>query len=215
MLTLRRLAQGLAFACVLGILPVIGNRMVLTSTKWWLVLAACIASVALQPATHLFKRAPRSDDHGTMLQIFWSTYLSLLATALETAYLRAPQALVWHPWSSLPLLGMVLGLVIRTWSVRTLGASFTMQVQVNREQVIIGSGPYRYVRHPSYLGALLLFLSVPALLGAWFSLFLTSALLFFAFARRIYWEERALARVKGDEYLAYAARTRRLVPFLW
>jgi protein-S-isoprenylcysteine O-methyltransferase Ste14 len=50
---------------------------------------------------------------------------------------------------------MIAGTVIRLWAVRALGPWFSREVQVTGNQQIVTSGPYHWVRHPSYTGALL------------------------------------------------------------
>jgi protein-S-isoprenylcysteine O-methyltransferase Ste14 len=54
--------------------------------------------------------------------------------------------------------GMVIlagGLVLRGWSIMTLGEYFTGRVMVSADQPVITAGPYRVLRHPSYFGFLL------------------------------------------------------------
>jgi protein-S-isoprenylcysteine O-methyltransferase Ste14 len=57
-------------------------------------------------------------------------------------------------------------MLLRWWAVLTLGHCFTTKVMVVQEQRVISSGPYRMVRHPSYLGVLILFLGLGAALGS-------------------------------------------------
>ena len=80
---------------------------------------------------------------------------------------------------------------------------------------LVTRGPYARVRHPSYTGLLMMF----AALGVAFENYVSIALLLvpivLALARRISVEERALAGAFGDDWTAYEARTRRLVPFIY
>ncbi|RKP24956.1 hypothetical protein SYNPS1DRAFT_9231, partial [Syncephalis pseudoplumigaleata] len=50
----------------------------------------------------------------------------------------------------------LLAMEIRAWSMRELGRFFTFQIGVSKDQHIVKTGPYRYVRHPSYTGAILM-----------------------------------------------------------
>ena len=57
-----------------------------------------------------------------------------------------------------PVLGCAVGLIgiaLRWWAIRTLGAHFTRNLQVVADQQLVVDGPYRYLRHPSYTGAVI------------------------------------------------------------
>ncbi len=86
---------------------------------------------------------------------------------------------------------------------------------VNPDHAVIERGAYRYVRHPSYTAALVIFFGVGAALGNWISLATLLAIVVVAFFYRVNVEERALAAVIGDPYLHYMKRTKRFVPFLY
>jgi protein-S-isoprenylcysteine O-methyltransferase Ste14 len=93
-------------------------------------------------------------------------------------------------------------------------ASPVVKIQKERGQSVVTTGPYRYVRHPMYAGALIFFLSTPLLLGSWWGLALAPALML-VFAVRALMEERTLS-AKLDGYAEYAARVRyRLIPLIW
>ena len=89
-----------------------------------------------------------------------------------------------------------------------------VRVQHERGQVVISTGPYRYVRHPMYAGGLLLFLGTPLLLGSWYGLLLVVFLILFGAARAVL-EERVL-REELPGYAAYLAQVKyRLIPYVW
>jgi protein-S-isoprenylcysteine O-methyltransferase Ste14 len=71
------------------------------------------------------------------------------------------------------------------------------------------------VRHPSYTGAIAAAAGVGLALGNGLSLALLLAAVVPGFAYRISVEERALCETLGEPYLAYRARTKRLIPFVW
>lgn len=80
---------------------------------------------------------------------------------------------------------------------------------------MIDRGPYRWVRHPSCTGVLLLTTGLGLAAGNWGSLLIAVALPVFALSRRIDVEERALVEAVGRPYEIYRAGTKRLVPGLW
>ena len=125
-------------------------------------------------------------------------------------------------WSSIALVVQVLGeliLCLSLWlSMRVFGensfAAPVVKIQEERGHQVISSGPYRYVRHPMYAGALLFFAGMSLLLGSWWGL-LPTVVLGVLFGVRIPIEERAL-RGGLVGYEEYARRVRyRLVPFFW
>ncbi len=110
---------------------------------------------------------------------------------------------------------MLLGVALRWYSVSVLGKYFTFDVAIQSGQVLVEVGPYRYIRHPSYSGALLSLLGFGLSLGNWAGLAASLFCLGFAYAYRIPVEEGALASALGETYQQYVKRTWRLVPFLF
>jgi len=110
---------------------------------------------------------------------------------------------------------MLLGVALRWYSVSVLGKYFTFDVAIQSGQVLVEVGPYRYIRHPSYSGALLSLLGFGLALGNWAGLAASLFCLGFAYAYRIPVEEAALASALGETYKRYLKRTWRLVPFLF
>jgi protein-S-isoprenylcysteine O-methyltransferase len=110
---------------------------------------------------------------------------------------------------------MLLGIALRWYSVAVLGKYFTFDVAIHDGQVLVETGPYRYIRHPSYTGALLSLLGFGLSLENWAGLAAGIACLGFAYAYRIPVEEAALGSALGDTYTQYQKRTWRLVPFLY
>lgn len=113
------------------------------------------------------------------------------------------------------LLIMWTGLAVRIWAIVVLGRSFRMTVEVDSDQKVVDSGPYRFVRHPSYTGILLLMVGLGLAYGNWLALALLLVLPVGVLIRRIFVEEALLTDVMGRAYVDYAARTKRLVPGLW
>ncbi len=112
-------------------------------------------------------------------------------------------------WAGLAI--MVAGGVLRIWPMFVLGRRFSGLVAIQPGHELVTDGPYRYVRHPSYLGMML------AMLG-WALLFRSSvgvaatALGLVVLSLRIEAEEAMLASQFGEAYETYRARTWRLLP---
>ena len=119
------------------------------------------------------------------------------------------------PHRAAGLIVMWLGLAIRVWAVATLGRAFRTTVEVDPDQAVVSTGPYRWVRHPSYTGLLLIVIGFGLAAGNWLALAICVALPLPALLRRIQVEEAELNRVLGEPYRAYQAQTKRLIPGLW
>jgi protein-S-isoprenylcysteine O-methyltransferase Ste14 len=107
------------------------------------------------------------------------------------------------------------GIALRWWSFRTLGRYFTFRVMTSTDQPVITSGPYRMLRHPSYLGILLALLGIGLMYGNWISVASLVVLPFIGFMNRIRVEEAALRATLGDRYTSYALGRKRLIPLVW
>lgn len=87
-------------------------------------------------------------------------------------------------------------------------------IEVSADQKVISTGPYALIRHPMYLGALVLLIGVPPALGSWWGL-LTIIPMTIILIWRLLDEEKFLARNLSG-YAEYQATVRyRLAPFLW
>jgi protein-S-isoprenylcysteine O-methyltransferase Ste14 len=113
------------------------------------------------------------------------------------------------------LLVMWAGLAVRIWAIVVLGKSFRTTVEVDAGQQVVDSGPYRWVRHPSYTGILLLMAGLGLAYGSWPALAVLLVLPAGVLIHRIFVEEAVLTEVVGWGYTDYAARTKRLVQGLW
>jgi protein-S-isoprenylcysteine O-methyltransferase Ste14 len=117
-------------------------------------------------------------------------------------------------WVFYPGIVMVLGIVLRQWSIAVLGSFFSNMVGVQTGQKVADKGPYHLVRHPAYTGGLLTLVGLGLALQSWGAVLLLMLIFSLAYGYRIYIEERVLVSELGDEYVKYAKRTKRLVPYI-
>ena len=143
-----------------------------------------------------------------------------LIAASAVLYLAPPlvPAAAIRPGAAAFAIGFVIllaGLVLRGWSIKTLGGYFTGSVKVSADQPVITAGPYRVLRHPSYTGLLLIMTGFGLASANWVGAAGMAVLTLAGLLWRIQAEERALLATLGDPYRAYAARHKRLVPLVW
>jgi protein-S-isoprenylcysteine O-methyltransferase Ste14 len=131
--------------------------------------------------------------------------------------------LAWMPWGRFAdsraafWIGLVLlvgGAVLRRLCFRALGASFTGEVRVRSDQQVVNAGPYRWVRHPAYTAGMLMIAGAATALGNWVGVVVATVLSIVGYGYRVHVEERALTTKLGDAYRAYAASTKRFIPFV-
>ena len=106
------------------------------------------------------------------------------------------------------------GVALRQWAIATLGEYFVGHVQVQPGQTVVSSGPYRWLRHPSYTGQWLEMIGVGLSTGNVVSLATCVLVPLVGITARISGEERELA-ASLPGYRDYMHGKPRLVPFLW
>jgi protein-S-isoprenylcysteine O-methyltransferase Ste14 len=108
-----------------------------------------------------------------------------------------------------------LGYALVVWATAS-NAYFSqiVRVQSERGHAVATGGPYHYVRHPAYLGAILYELAIPILLASWWAL-IASGLNAILLIVRTVLEDRTL-RVELTGYVGYTRQVRyRLLPGIW
>jgi len=150
------------------------------------------------------------------LMLLWTIIIVSLWLGMQMVWLF-PSATVryLHEFYLVGFLLFLGGLIWRWYSIGYLGRYFTVDVSISAEHKLINSGPYRYIRHPTYTGALLAFLGLGFCFGNWLSILFMTVPIIAAFLWRIRIEERALTDALGEEYRAYTQRTKRLIPFVY
>ena len=108
----------------------------------------------------------------------------------------------------------LVGCVLRVAAMLILGPRFSVWVAIQQDHRLQTTGLYRFVRHPSYTGALLTLFGWALTFRSAIGLLLAATMVF-PLVRRMKAEERLLIAVFGDGYTNYRARTWRLVPLIY
>lgn len=176
--------------------------------------------IGLAVRDRLRSKGSTARDRGTRTVIMILVAVSIGVANVVSIVLPAGSDLRFtgsHPviWQAIGVVLMVFGLAVRVWAITVLGKDFRTTVEVDPDQPVVDRGPYRWVRHPSYSGVLLLTTGFGIAAGNWISLLIVIIVPTLAFLRRIEVEEKAMIETLGRAYEEYRARTRRLVPGLW
>lgn len=113
-------------------------------------------------------------------------------------------------------LGLMLGGIVLRWAaVLALGRHFSLFVATSASQSLVTSGPYRVVRHPAYSGVLFTSAGLGLVYGSWLAAAFLAGAAWALFSYRIRVEEAVLVAHFGPTYVAYRARTWRLIPWIF
>jgi protein-S-isoprenylcysteine O-methyltransferase Ste14 len=137
-----------------------------------------------------------------------TVHVTLAEVQLRNADAPSPARLV------IAMLVFALGLVFWARARRALVGSGPRLDPSTAPPALVTTGPFALVRHPLALGMLILALG-PAIAAAAGITWASFAAVVVTMARRCLQDEDELTALFGDAYARYAARTRRLVPFLW
>ena len=151
----------------------------------------------------------------------WSIWILVISIAigysLSFSVAATKTGRIYH-WDTFFVIGSILaiiGLIIRINSILNLKQQFTYTVTKIENHKLIETGLYKYIRHPGYLGQLIIFLGIATSLSNWLSILLMIVPVLLGYIYRIMIEERFMIAQMGQIYLDYQSRTKRLIPAIF
>jgi len=155
-------------------------------------------------------------DRGSIVVVIVTAVLGVaaafaLAAGVQSAGIRTARC----PVFLIGLAVIILGMALRRWAVLALGQFFTVQVQVRSGQTVVDTGPYRFVRHPSYTAIIMSFVGIGVALENWLSLVVIIVVPTIGLIIRIRVEERALLNALGEPYREFSQSRARIIPKVW
>lgn len=189
----------------------------MTVTKLFVGLywAWIATELGLQVVTRSSGRSGTVRDRGS-LPVLLGTIVCASVAAAWCAHLRAyAMPGTEHGLRVAAVVCMLAGLGIRWAAVLTLGFSFSVNVAIHAKQRLRRTGLFRWVRHPSYSGLLLILVAIGLVEQSWLSLGMMLVFPVAALLYRIHVEETALTEAFGEEYVQYSRGTWRLVPGIY
>ena len=166
----------------------------------------------------LKERMSRRKDTKTWDRIILVIYSLLAMAMLVVAGLDA----VRYQWSHVPIILKVLGFfgfvpayILIFWTMtQNRFLSEVVRIQEDRGHEVCTTGPYRYVRHPMYVGVIIFILCLPLALGSFISLIL-SPVIIIVFLVRTSLEDKTLQK-ELPGYKEYAKEVKyKLIPGMW
>jgi protein-S-isoprenylcysteine O-methyltransferase Ste14 len=186
------------------------------SLLWHILLYGWTASeILLAVATRTGKSGGKVQDRGSML-VMWAAIVCGI-TAAEWIGNMAPANIFGgaHWLKIAAIFVLVAGIALRWTAILSLGKAFSPNVAIRNSQTIYQSGLYRFVRHPSYSGLLLIFLSIAIHERNWIAAAVVLVATILAMLYRIHVEEIALNEAFGAQYASYSKTTWRLIPGIY
>ncbi len=183
------------------------------SEALYLAFLACVGAERLYELRLSARNAARMIERGGIevgaasFARMRALHLAFLpACALEVMALDRP----FLGALGLPMLALALAAqALRYWAIRSLGDAWNVRVIV-APGVVVGRGPYRWLRHPNYLAVIVEMFAIPLVHGAWLCALGFSLANAWILRGRIRLEESALAEL--THYESVFSETPRLVP---
>lgn len=179
------------------------------------VAAAYFLSESVLSLSRRAARRLAGSDRGSLPVIWLGGFVSIsLAFAAARSFDLADVAVLRNT----PAIGLAVfgfGVLLRGYAINHLGRFFTVNVAIAEDHRLVDTGPYKWLRHPSYTGWLIAITGLGLCLGNGVSLAILTAATLGLILWRIGLEEKVLRAAFGEAYAAYAAKTWRLVPLLY
>lgn len=165
------------------------------------------------------RQAPRTGTEQpadrTSAAVSLSLYLGIIAAEVlgHDGHMPWPGGSVWPVLTGIALI--LAGIAVRAWCIATLGRFFQFHIQVLGDHQVVTGGPYRFVRHPSYTGLILVLAGFGFASGDILGLAAAEVIIVTGLAIRMRAEEQQLIAALGPEYERFAAKRKRVLPAVW
>lgn len=183
------------------------------SLLWQILFYGWTASeIGIAVVTRTRRGGGKVRDRGSMLAM-WAVIVAAITAAEFIAHMApATNSGGAYRVEFAAVVVIIAGILLRWTAILSLGRAFSANVAIRDAQTINRSGLYRFVRHPSYSGLLLVFAAIALHERNWLAAAIVLVPTAAAVLYRIHVEEAALNEAFGAEYAAYSKTTRRLIP---
>ncbi len=214
---LKKLVSIFFFLLIFYVLPLSVKPQLLINWRVIFLGTICTILYLTQPRVS-FKESKQknSTDKNTMFLILLVSGIGQIVSLLEWVYF--PKSELGISLSLYVIFGvflLVAGTIFRLYAIYTLGKYFTSTVQIKDQHKIIITGPYKFLRHPSYTGAFSAMLGCAVLLQSIIGFIIFGIAMLYVYYLRIKTEEETLFQNFKEEYTQYCNHTWKMFPLVW
>lgn len=170
----------------------------------------------------LYMNFQRKSDESEKLKIATDNTLLIFRIAVPVSlllsiaiYFTRYGSLGFNPSVYVGYALVTVGVLVRWYSIYSLGRSFQVNVTIMKDQQLVKNGIYKLIRHPSYTGLLLYYLGLGLVMHNYISIIILVVGPIYAVAMRIRKEEQFLEDHFGEDYAEYRKSSSRLIPFIY
>lgn len=156
----------------------------------------------------------KSNDKGSIWILIISIFIGY-ALSFKIGAMTLGRIPYWNAFFAAGAVLVIFGLYIRINSILTLRQQFTYTVTKIKNHQLIETGWYKNIRHPGYLGQLIIFLGIATSMSNWLAVLGMMIPVSIGFLYRITVEEKFMQEALGEKYLNYKKRTKRLIPNIY
>lgn len=180
-------------------------------TAYLLFIAYNITREILRFYFRTTKVTVRLEDQGSSVMIVVHSCIVLVAPFLS---LIGHNNFTHFVAQSFGVSLMLMGIIVHIMAMATLKQYYTGTLVTVHKHSIVDTGLYGYIRHPGYLGVLLISVGFGLAVGNWLALVVISISFAVTYSYRIEKEEEMLIKSFGARYVNYKKRTKTIVPFV-
>lgn len=184
------------------------RRLIIFSMLFIWILSELLGSVIL-PRMRRKGVNIKNNDEGSKTGLMVGVIASIIVASLMSSNGEMPEGVY--------IVGvgvMIIGIIVRQWSIAVLGCYFSGSVGIQEGQDVIDKGPYGLIRHPAYTGTIVTVLGYAVIQGSILGIFLVILICAVVYNYRINIEEKLLVSELGDSYLSYMKRTKKIIPYI-
>jgi protein-S-isoprenylcysteine O-methyltransferase Ste14 len=159
------------------------------------------------------RSAIKQKDKGSLIFMWSSICAGLTFGFINARYVN--WNMVDYFVASIGLLIIIAGFIVRWTAIMQLKNDFTVDVAINNTHELKTNGLYRIVRHPSYLGLLMIMTGEAVSMDSLGSFIVVVLPVILSIFYRIYVEEKLLEEAFGENFKEYKRNTKRIIPYIY